>query len=136
MCQNRTLITKYGRPFAPKTKYGTAYVPRSYTHSLRNMEPLFPPLLNMKHFMCQDHTSIHYEILNPSCPHYKIWNSLCAKIIHPFITKLRTPLAPINKYGIAYVPRSYTHSLRNMESLMTPSQNAETLISRPFTTNN
>ena len=79
-------------------------MPRPYTHSLRNMEPLLPLLLN-------------------------IWNGLCAKITHPFITKYGTPLAPITKYGTAYVPRSHTHSLRNMEALMTPSQNAETLMS-------
>ena len=97
-------ITKYGTPLAPITKYGTVYVPRPYTHLLRNMEPLLPLLLN-------------------------IWNSLCAKITHPFITKYGTPLAPITKYGTAYVPRSHTHSLRNMEALMTPSQNAETLMS-------
>ena len=66
MCQNRMLITKYGSPFAPKTKYGTAYVPRSYTHLLRNLEPLLPLLINMEQLMCQDHTPIHYEIWNPS----------------------------------------------------------------------
>ena len=63
-------ITKYGTPLAPITKYRTPYVPRSYFHSLRNVELLLPLLLNMEHLMCQDHTLIHYEIWNPSCPYY------------------------------------------------------------------
>ena len=92
----RPFITKYGTPLAPITKYGTPYVLRSYTHSLQNMEPLLPLLLNiehlmcqdhtpnllrnmepflplllnMEHLMCQDHTSIHYEMWNSSCPYY------------------------------------------------------------------
>ena len=103
----RPFITKYGTPLAPITKYGTAYVPRSYTHSLRNMELLLPLLLNMEHLMWQDHT-----------PFITKYGTPLAKITHPFITKYGTPLAPITKYGTAYVARSYTHLLRNMELLL------------------
>ena len=51
-------------------KYWTAYVSKSHGHLLQNMEPLLPQLLNMGQLMCQDHTFIHYEIWNSSCPYY------------------------------------------------------------------
>ena len=110
-------ITKYGTPLAPVTKYWTPFVPRSYphslrnmeyllplllnmecliwqgsySHSLRNMEPLLPLLLNIERLMCQYHTPIYYKIWNPSCLRYYIWNPVCAKIIEPFISKYGTP---------------------------------------------
>ena len=77
-------ITKHGTPLAPVTIYGTPYVPRSHTHSLQNMEPLLPLLLNMEHLMCQDHTPIHYEIWNPLWHHRKMSKTLMSWL---FITK-------------------------------------------------
>ena len=89
------------------TKYWTPYVLKSHALLLQNMEPLLPLFLNIKHLLCQDHTPIHYKIWNLSCPYFYVWNTLCAKIIHPFITKYGTPYDASAKCANPYVVTFY-----------------------------
>ena len=113
-----SFITKYGTPLAPVTKHSTPYVPRSYPHSLRNMEHLLPLLLNMECLIWQGSYSHSLQNMEPLLLLLLNIEPLMLQNYTLIHYKYVTLLAPVTKYWRPYVPISYTHSLQNMEPLI------------------